>query len=80
MFSEQFITMPHLKDLFFRMHGHAFNSFIFTLLCENQKRSLILSNVMAEIMELWEAELVDPLILINVVPRIGMVVQSLGLF
>ena len=80
MFSEQFITMPHLKDLFFRVHGHAFNSFIFTLLCENQKRSLILSNVMAEIMELWEAELVDPLILINVVPRIGMVVQSLGLF
>ena len=68
MFSEQFITMPHLKDLFFRMHGHAFNSFIFTLLCENQKRSLILSNVMAEITELWEAELLDPLILINLVP------------
>ena len=62
------------------MHGHAFNSFIFTLLCENQKRSLILSNVMAEITELWEAELLDPLILINLVPRIGMVVQSLGLF
>ena len=80
MFSEQFITMPHLKDLFFRVHGHAFNSFIFTLLCENQKRSLILSNVMAEITELWEAELLDPLILINLVPRIGMVVQSLGLF
>ena len=53
MFSEQFITMPHLKDLFFRVHGHAFNSFIFTLLCENQKPSLILSNVMAEITELW---------------------------
>ena len=80
MFSEQFITIPHLKDLFFRVHGHAFNSFIFTLLCENQKRCLILSNVMAEITELWEAELLDPLILINVVPRIGMVVQSLGLF
>ena len=68
MFSEQFITMPHLKDLFFRVHGHAFNSFIFTLLCENQKRYLILSNVMAEITELWEAELLDPLILINLVP------------
>ena len=60
MFSEQFITMPHLKDLFFRMHGHAFNSFIFTLLCENQKCSLILSNVMAEITELWGAELLIP--------------------
>ena len=60
MFSEQFITMPHLKDLFFHVHGHAFNSFIFTLLCENQKCSLILSNVMAEITELWGAKLLIP--------------------
>ena len=33
---------------------------LFTLLCENKKRSLILSNVMAEITELWEAELLIP--------------------
>ena len=43
MFSKQFITIPHSKDLFFRVHSHAFNSFICTLLCENRKRSLILS-------------------------------------
>ena len=80
MFSEQFITIPHSKDLFFCMHGHAFNSFIFTLLCKNQKRCLILSGVMAEITELWEAELLDSLILINVVPGISVVVRSLGHF
>ena len=80
MFSEQFITMPHLKDLFFRVHGHAFNSFIFTLLCENRKRFLILSDAMAEITELGEAELLDSLILINVVPGISVVVRSLGHF
>ena len=28
-------------------------------LCENRKRSLILSDVVAEITELWEAELFD---------------------
>ena len=78
MFSKQFITIPHSKDLFFRVHSHAFNSFIFTLLFENQKRSLILSDVMAEITELWEAELLDALILVNVVPGIGVVVRSLG--
>ena len=78
MFSEQFITIPRSKDLFFCVHGHAFNSFIFTLLCKNQKCSLILSDVMAEITKLWEAELLDSLILINMVPQIGMVVQSLG--
>ena len=80
MFSKQFITIPHSKDLLFRVHSHAFNSFIFTLLFENQKRSLILSDVMAEITELWEAELLDALILVNVVPGIGMVVRSFGHF
>ena len=62
------------------MHCHAFNSFIFTLLCENRKRSLILSDVVAEITELWEAELLDSLILINVVPGISVVVRSLSHF
>ena len=70
MFSKQFITISLSKDLFFRVHSHAFNSFIFTLLCENRKRSLILSDAVAEITELWEAELLDYLILINVVPGI----------
>ena len=49
MFSKQFITITHSKDLFFRVYSHTFNSFIFTLLCENQKRALILSYVVAEI-------------------------------
>ena len=62
------------------MHGHAFNSFIFTLLSENRKRSVILSAALAEITELWEAELLDSLILINVVPGISLVVRSLGNF
>ena len=77
MFSKQFITIPHSKDLFFRVHSHAFNSFILTLLCENQKRSLILSDAVVETTELWEAELLDYLILINVVPGISVVVRSL---
>ena len=56
-------------------------SFIFTLLlCENQKCSLILSDAAAEITKLWEAELLDSLILINVVHGISMVVQSSGHF
>ena len=55
MFSKEFITIAHSKDLFFCVHNHAFNSFIVTLLCENQKHSLILSDVVANIMELWEA-------------------------
>ena len=55
-------------------------SFIFTLLCENRKRSLILNDALAEITELWEAELLDSLILINVVPGISVVVRSLGNF
>ena len=62
------------------MHIHAFNKFIFTFLCKNRKRSLILSDAVAEITELWEAELLDSLILINVVPGISVVVQSLGHF
>ena len=37
MFSKQFITIPHSKDLFFRVHS------------ENRKRSLILSDAVAEI-------------------------------
>ena len=49
-------------------------------LCENRKRSLILSDVVAEITELWEAELLDSLILINVVPGISLVERSLGYF
>ena len=74
MFSKQFTTIPHSKDLFFCGHSHAFNSFFFTFLCENRKRSRILSDAVAEITELWEAELPSSLILINVV------VQSLGHF
>ena len=66
MFSKQFITIPHSRNLSFRVHIHAFNKFIFTFLCENQKCSLILSDVVAEITKLWEAELFDLLILINV--------------
>ena len=62
------------------MHSHAFNNFFFTLLCENQKRSLILSDAVAEITELREAELLDPLILIKVDPGISVVVRSLGHF
>ena len=80
MFSKQFITIPHSKDLFFRVHSHAFNGFIFTLLCENRKRSQILSDAVAEITKLWEAELLDSLIFLNVVPGISVVVRSLGHF
>ena len=80
MFSKQFITIPHSKDLFFRVHSHAFSSFIVTLLCENRKRSLIWSDAVSEITELWEAELLDSLILINVLPGISVVVRSLGHF
>ena len=79
MFSEQLITIPHSKDLFFHVHSRAFNSFIFTLMW----KSKVLSNFewcVTEITELWEAELLGSLILINVVPRVGMVVQSLGHF
>ena len=61
-------------------NAHAFNSFIFKLLCENRKRALILSDAVAEITELVEAELLDSLILINVAPGISMVVRSLGHF
>ena len=71
MFSKQLITIPHSKDLFFRVHS---STVLFSLLCENRKRSLNLSDAVAEIMELWEAELLDSLILINVV------VQNLGHF
>ena len=63
-----------------RVNSHAFNSFIFTLLFENRKRSLILSDAVAEITELWKVELLDFLILTNVVPGINVVVRSLGHF
>ena len=76
MLSKQFINIPHWKDLFFRVHSHAFN----TLLCENPKHSLILSDVVAQITELLEAEPLDSLILINVVSGINLVVRSLGHF
>ena len=62
------------------MHSHAFNSFIFTLLHENRKSYLILSDAVAEITELGEAELFDSLILINVVSGISVVVQNLSHF
>ena len=65
MLSKQF-SIPHLKDLFFRVHS------------ENRKRFLILSDAVAEITELYEAGLLDSLILVNVVPGISVVVQSLG--
>ena len=44
MFSKQFITIPRSKDLFFRVNSHEFNSFIFTLLCENRKTELWVEN------------------------------------
>ena len=56
------------------------NSFIFTLLCENRKRTLILSDAVAKITELWEAELPDSLILIGVLPGISVVVRRLSHF
>ena len=62
MFSKQFITISHSKDLFFRVHS------------EHRKRSLILSDAVAELTELWEAERLDSLILIKVVPGISVVV------
>ena len=62
MFSKQFMTITHSKDLFFCVHSHAISSFP------------ILSDAVTEIMELWEAELLESLILINMVPRISMVV------
>ena len=68
MFSKRFITIPLSKDLIFRGHS------------ENRKRSLILSDAVAEITKLWEAELPDFLILINVVPGMSVVVRGLGQF
>ena len=42
-----------------------------------EKRALILSDAVAEITELGEAELLDSLVLINIMPGISVVVQSL---
>ena len=53
---------------------------LFSLLCENRKRSLILSDAVADITKLREAELLNSLILINVVPGINVVVRSLDHF
>ena len=72
MFSKPFITIQHSKDLFFMcivMHLTC----IFTLLCKNRKRFLIFSDAVTEVTELWEAELLISLILINVVPGISVV-------
>ena len=69
MFSKQYITIPHSKDLFFRAHSHAFNTFIFTFMW----KSKTFSNFEwcgGEITELWEAELLDFVILIDVVAEI----------
>ena len=65
---------PSPQRFIFHVHSYAFNSFIFALLCENQKFSLIFSDAVTEVTELWEAELLDSLIIINVVPEISMVV------
>ena len=62
------------------MHSHTFNSFIFTLPCGNRQGSLILIDAATEITELLEAELLNSLILIKVVPGISVVVRSLGRF
>ena len=67
---------PTLKIFIFHVRSHAFNSFIITVLCESRKRSLIFSDVVAEVTEFWEAELLGSLILINVVPGISVVVRS----
>ena len=61
MFSKHFTNISPSKDLFFLVQS------------ENQKRSLILSDAVAEITELWEAEPLDSLILIKVVPGISVV-------
>ena len=52
----------------------------FHTLSENRKRSLILSDAVAGRTELWEAELLDSLILINVVPGVSVGLGSLGHF
>ena len=45
-----------------------------------RKRSLILSDAVTEIMEFWEAELLDSLFLIDVLPGISVVVRGLDHF
>ena len=47
-FFKAIYNYPHSKDLFFPVYSHAFNSFIVALLCENRKRSLILSDAVAK--------------------------------
>ena len=71
---------PTFEKKIFRVHSHALNNYIFTLLCEIRKSSLILSDAMAAITESWEAELLDSLILIYVVPGISVVVRTLDHF
>ena len=53
---------------------------VFKAIYNYSTRSLILSDVVAEITKSWEAELLDFLILIKVVPGISAMVQSLGHF
>ena len=55
-------------------------SFIFTLLCKNWKRFIILSDVVAKITELWEAKLFDSLILINMMLGISVVCEVRAIF
>ena len=72
MFSKQFIT-THTRKIYFSvcivMHLTVLFSHFYVKI-EN----------VGEITELWEAELLDSLILINVVPGISVVVRSLGHF
>ena len=72
------VHQPKLRKK--QWNAYAFNSFIFTFLWKNRKRALVLSDAVAEITELGEAELLDSLILINVVSGISVVLQSLGHF
>ena len=76
MFSKPFITIPHSKDLFSMcmvMHLTVLFSYFYV-----KKHSLIFSDAVVEVSELWEAKPLDSLILINVVPGISVVVQSSG--
>ena len=72
MFSKQFIT-THTRKIYFSVciAIHLTALFLhFYVKIEN----------VGEITELWEAELLDSLILINVVPGISLVERGLGYF
>ena len=72
--------IPASSPKHYNRYLHLCLTVLFSHLCENRKRFLISSDVVAGIAELWEAELLDSLILINVVPGISMVMGSLGHF